>query len=127
MLPKWVLPIVCYYAIFGGVGYLFGQVFTGYYSLAATLAGAGGVIAASISWSSLHGTSLSTAPLRTVVVLSGGAALAGVALDAIEFYREPAVRGVDFSWHLKAPYIAALLFIAYGQRPLPMRWKRHDA
>ncbi len=109
MFRKVVLPIARVLAIwFGVAGALFGQLFFGDFSLGATLSGVGAVIAGAFSWGS------QPAPkLLLIVGSSCVAALAGVAMETVTYYRELDIPGNDFAWELRGPFVGALLLIGY--------------
>jgi hypothetical protein len=94
------------YVIFvAASGFLFGQIFTGFFSLPATLAGVCGIAAASLSKSPHR---------RTLVGGLCAASLVGVALDALHYYTQLAIPGNYYAWFLIGPYCLCLVFIAYA-------------
>jgi|RhiMethySRZTD1v2_1073278.scaffolds.fasta_scaffold310341_3 hypothetical protein len=95
------------YALVIGAAFLFGQAFTGYFSIAATLAGVSGVLACVLDW-------LLGDRARRVVTVASVAGLVGVATDAIHYYRELDIPGSYYAWFLVAPFVVALVFIGYS-------------
>lgn len=95
------------YVLVIGAAFLFGQAFTGYFSIAATLAGVSGVVACVLDW--LLGNRA-----RRIVTVASVAGLLGVATDAIHYYRELDIPGNCYAWFLVAPFVVALLFIGYS-------------
>jgi hypothetical protein len=109
MFRKYVLPIARVLAIWLGVaGALFGQLFFGDFSVGATLSGVGAAIAGALSWGSRR-----TPKLLLIVGISCVAALVGVAMETITYYRELDIPGNDFAWELRGPFVGALLLIGY--------------
>lgn len=109
MFRKYALPIACVLAIWlGAAGELGGQLFFADFSLGATLSGVGAVIAGVLGWRSNP-----SPKLLLLVGSSSLAALAGVAIETVTYYRELDISGNDFAWGLRAPFIAALLLIGY--------------
>jgi hypothetical protein len=104
---KTLLSITRAYVVFvGASGFLFGQLFFGQFSLAATLAGLSGVI------SGILGRRITTrARLLTSLVCAAG--LAGVAMDAFHYYSELHIPGNYYAWFLIGPFAAGLVFIGY--------------
>jgi hypothetical protein len=86
-------------------GFLLGQLFTGDFTLAATLAGVGGVLAGALA---------TARPLRRVVLLGCALALVGAALHIFDYYSVPQLPGNYYPWFLTGPFIAAALIIGYG-------------
>jgi hypothetical protein len=109
MFRKYALPIARVLAIWLGVaGELGGQVYFGDFSVDATLAGMGAALAGALSWRSQQ-----SPRLHLIVVTCCAAALAGVALEAMTYYRELDIPGNNFAWGLRGPFVAALLLIGY--------------
>ena len=102
-----VLNIARAYVFVIGAAFLFGQAFTGYFSIAATLAGVSGVLACVLDWSFGNRA-------RRIVTVASVAGLLGVAADAIHYYRELDIPGSYYAWFLVAPFVGALLFIGYS-------------
>jgi hypothetical protein len=94
--------VVCI-AVFG---FLFGELFSGDFSLGATAAGIGGILSGALSWSSNRDR-----PMRFVIVLSCVLATAGVGLNAYEFYEGRTSPGDYYAWFLIAPFLVGLLAI----------------
>lgn len=96
-------------AIFvGASGFLFGQLYFGTFSLAATIAGVSGVLAGALSWLADR-----NARLKRVVFVCCAAGLLGVAMDAYHYYTELHRPGNYYAWFLIGPYIATLLLIGW--------------
>jgi hypothetical protein len=88
-------------------GFLFGQVFNGVFSVAGTLAGAGGVLAAGLA------TFRARTLLRRVVIAGCALGLAGAALDVYDYYSTSHASGNYYAWFLTLPFAAGLVVIGY--------------
>ncbi len=102
-----------YVVFFGAAGFLFGQVFNGYFSFAGTLAGVSGILAAVLGGPRAP----RSAGLDHLVVPCCLAGCIGVALDAYHYYTVLDSPGNYYAWFLTGPYVGALLLIGYHARP----------
>lgn len=92
----------------GIIGYLFGQLFFGSFSLVATLTGLSGIFAATLwqrGWRLHRNIALGVAVLSMI-------ALGGFLFETYKYYRYLDSPGNDFAWELRAPYLAAVLWLA---------------
>lgn len=96
--------IVLFVAI---AGFLFGQLFNGVFSVAGTLAGVGGVLAAALA------PFRARTHLRRVVIAGCALGLAGAALDVYDYYSTSHVSGSYYAWFLTLPFAAGLAVIGY--------------
>jgi hypothetical protein len=97
------------YTIFMSVsGFLFGQIFNGTVSAAATIAGLSGILAVALSWRLDQ-----NAKLKRPVIACCIAGIAGIALDAVHYYTELDIPGNYYAWFLVGPLIACLVLIGY--------------
>lgn len=92
-----------------GVGFLFGQVFAGHFSVAASLAGCAGLACA------VGAVMLAAHPVATVswVRWAALAALVGVALDIASYYLYLAIPGNYYPWLLVLPYALCIAWVGY--------------
>ena len=105
-----LLNIARGYVIFmGASGFLFGQLFFGTFSFAASLAGVSGISAGVLSWRSIERQGV-----RPFVVLSCIAGVVGVALDALHYYSHLDAPGNYYAWFLNGPFVVALLLIRHS-------------
>lgn len=95
-----------YVVFFGASGFLFGQLFFGQFSCAATLAGASGVVGGLLG----QRTSAVARFLAMAVCVTG---IAGVAMDAFHYYSELNSPGNYYAWFFIGPFATALVFIGY--------------
>ena len=108
-----LLTIAGLYALFmAASGFLFGQLFFGRFSLSASIAGIGGVIAA-LSCLGVVGRGSRAASLAFWSAL---VALIGVAFDATNYYLYLNVPGNYYAWALIGPFCFALIVIAFFSR-----------
>jgi len=99
-------------------GFLFGQLFSGRFELAATLAGVFGLIAA------VPGPGKTNlVPTRAWVVLACSVlALVGVGLDAHDYYSREHSSGNYYAWFLIGPFcVAVALLGAHAMKSLLVR------
>lgn len=91
------------------VGFLFGQLFAGHFSLAATLAGGAGLATAA------GALQLAARPAGTAtwVALAAVLTLAGVTLDIGSYYLFENIPGNYYPWLLVAPYAAAVAWVGW--------------
>lgn len=103
--------ILCglFIAFQAGVGFLFGQLFAGHFSIAATITGIAGLACA------IGAFSLSASPNKSVPWVRWAAlfALLGVALDIFEYYMYLAIPGNYYPWFLVAPFVACIAWVGY--------------
>ncbi len=98
------------YVIFvAATGFLFGQVFAGHFSVAATLAGVAGL------WAGVRGlgakaNGAKASPPTLWICL---AAVAGVAMDAVEYYTKLNIPGNYYAWFMIGPFCGCLILIAF--------------
>jgi hypothetical protein len=106
-----LLPISCGYSLFVALsGFLFGQLFFGQFTFAATLAGVAGATSAVIGFKlSSHSNTL-----KVPVTVCACGAVVGVAMDAIHYYRDFAIPGNYYGWFMIGPFCLAQAFIAYA-------------
>jgi hypothetical protein len=95
-----------YAVLVGAVGFLFGQIFTGDFSLAALLAGVSGVASGLLGVPNTRVERGSAAVLCVV-------GMVGVAMDAFRYYRDLQIPGSYYPWLLIGPFALALFFIGY--------------
>ena len=95
------------YVVFcGASGFLFGQLFFGQFSWAATIAGVSGIVSGLLG----RRTAVAARFLTMAICATG---VAGVAMDAFRYYTELDIPGNSFGWFLIGPFTAALIFIGY--------------
>ncbi len=97
-----------YLIIMGAFGYLFGQLFFGDFTLAATMAGVFGVVAGVITVAS------NSATMGRLAFVSCVLAGVGFVIDAHTYYTKYDIPGNDFAWELRGPFVIALLVITYA-------------
>lgn len=92
------------------VGFLFGQLFAGYFSVAASLAGVAGLACA------VGAFVLAAAPHRPVawVRWASLATLVGVAMDVASYYMYMAIPGNYYPWLLVAPFAGCVAWVGYA-------------
>lgn len=103
--------IVCglFIAFQAGVGFLFGQLFAGHFSVAATLTGVAG-LASSVGAFILADKPGKAAPwIRWAPLLT----LVGIALDVANYYMYLAIPGNYYPWFLVAPFAACVAWVGY--------------
>lgn len=104
-----LITCALFIAFEAGVGFLFGQLFAGHFSISATLTGLAG-LASAYGALLLQARPEQTPPwLRWAVLLS----LVGVALDVTDYYLHLAIPGNYYPWMLVAPFIACLVWVGY--------------
>ena len=89
-------------------GFLFGQLFTGAFSIGASVAGTSGVLSASLGWLSDRGLT------RHIVVLCSALGAAATLVRAYNYYAAATVPGGYYAWFLEMPFLAGLLAIGYS-------------
>jgi hypothetical protein len=89
-------------------GFLFGQLFSGHFSVAATMAGVGGVFCAAFAFRMSRNASWASA----TVYWACAASLIGVVLDAANYYKHLATPGNDHAWHIIGPFAACTVAVA---------------
>lgn len=96
-------------AFIAASGFLFGQLYFGTFSWAASATGLFGLLAA------ILGGKFGTSSLKKayIVILSGAASTIGILFSAYNYYAHLDIPGNSFGWELKAPYIAFLIFIGW--------------
>lgn len=92
-----------------GVGFLFGQLFAGHFSFAATLTGLAGLASA------VGAFMLSARPGDAVAWVRWTAALTlvGTALDVASYYLYLDIPGNYYPWRLVAPFAACVAWVGY--------------
>lgn len=90
------------------VGFLFGQLFAGHFSVAASLAGGAGLVSAVAAFKLASSAGWAAGWARWSALL----ALLGVALDVLDYYLHLNIPGNYYPWLLAGPFIAALALIA---------------
>lgn len=90
-------------------GFLFGQVFSGHFSVAATLAGVGGMFCAAFALRMSRNPIWASASVYLVCVVT----LLGVALDAVNYYMHLATPGNYYAWTIIGPFAACIGALAY--------------
>lgn len=90
-------------------GFLFGQLFAGHFSVAATLTGVAGLA------SSLGAFMLAATPGQSIpwVRWSALLTLVGIALDIADYYMHLAIPGNYYPWFLVAPFAACAAWVGY--------------
>ncbi|MCJ7452644.1 MAG: hypothetical protein MUO39_09255 [Steroidobacteraceae bacterium] len=108
-----IVTIAALYALFiAASGFLFGQLFFGRFSLSASVAGIGGVIAG-LSCLGVFGRG---SRATSVAFWSALVALIGVAFDAADYYLHLDIPGNYYAWVLIGPFCFALVLIAFRSR-----------
>lgn len=105
-------------AFVAAAGFLFGQLFSGTFTLGASLAGFMGIAACALSLLS-EGKPL----LSGFLLVCCAASVAGVGLDVWRYYTELDSPGNYYAWFLVGPYLVALAVIAQAawvQRAKPL-------
>ena len=104
---KTLFNILRGYVIFvGGSGFLFGQLFFNNFSLAASLAGFGGVLAAILGWPATNRPGL-----NSLIVFCAIAGMIGVGMDAYHYYTKLNSSGNYYAWFMIGPYTLFLFVI----------------
>lgn len=108
---KIVLMVSAIYLIWMGLfGFLFGQAFMGDGSAAKTMAGVGGVVAATVY------LKCPDCPARSKIAVAA-CLIAGIGIyaDAAYYYRELDIPGNYYAWALIGPYALALSLVAASE------------
>ena len=107
------LRVICrFVCVLVGFGFLFGQIFNGFFGILYTIIGVFGmVVGIASSERRLHQITS-----QIIVLVCGGGALIGVAFNAIEYYAEFQYPGSYYSWTLIGPFIAAVLILMHQFR-----------
>jgi rifampin ADP-ribosylating transferase len=95
----------------GASGFLFGQLFFGQFSIAATIAGVGGVLAGALG-GTRQGRRLT---LEWFVFSCCVAGVVGVAFDAYDYYKHLNIPGNYYAWFMIGPFVVSLAVIAAMQ------------
>lgn len=119
-----ILTIACGIAVFvAGAGFLFGQAFSGIFSLTDSLAGVAGVLAGLLGW-----RQSANPRVKRFIAACCAVALIGVALDAFRYYSELQRAGNYYPWVLVGPFIASIVLIGYvALTPSPSASSRRGA
>lgn len=107
-MPALLRVAALFIGFVGAAGFLFGQLFSGHFSLGATLAGVGGILAAA---SALRMASQIRWASRVIYVVAV-VALAGVAMDVVHYYRDLAIPGNYYAWPIIGPFAACIAALA---------------
>lgn len=102
-------------AFVAGVGFLFGQVFTGFFSVAATLAGVAGLACAA----GAHWLAANPQAQMPWIVWAALLTFIGVAIDVIHYYMYLAISGNYYPWFLVGPFVLCVVWVgltAYKRR-----------
>jgi len=104
---KYLIDAARFYLVFiGASGFLFGQLFFGDFSIAATMAGVSGILAGALSW---LGFKMSRYPRLVTLCCTTG--LVGVGLDVYRYYSVDHVSGNSYAWFLIGPFAICLLLV----------------
>lgn len=90
------------------VGFLFGQLFAGHLSVAASLTGCAGLVSALIAFKLASSERWTAGWARWTPLL----ALLGVALDVADYYLHLNIPGNYYPWFLVGPFVGALVLVA---------------
>jgi hypothetical protein len=101
-------------------GFLLGQLFFGMFSVSATLAGCGGLVAAV----GAAGMAVGAAWAPRWAFWPAAGALLGVVLDVAQYHLYAAIPGNYYGWMMIGPFAASAAFVAWVARrrlaqPLP--------
>lgn len=103
--------ILCglFIAFQAGVGFLFGQLFAGHFSVAATLTGAAGLAC------SAGAVLLTARPKQSIPWVRWAAllTLVGTVLDVADYYMYLAIPGNYYPWFLVAPFAVSVAWVGY--------------
>jgi len=108
------LLIICQvYVIFvASSGFLFGQFFFGNFDVPSTVAGIFGILAGSFGLGWIR-QNISVAR-KCLLIFFCAAGIAGVFMDAYDYYVNHHFPGNDYDWFLIGPFCLALAVIAYS-------------
>jgi len=94
-------------------GFLFSQLYFGTFSLASTVAGVAGLMAALVGSRSFAQTRAG----GVVVVMCAVLGVFGVLFSAYEYYTRFTIPGNNFGWFLVGPFLVGLAVIAFSAMP----------
>lgn len=107
---SWFAGIARKFVLFlAAAGFLFGQIFTGSFSIGGTMAGIGGLVAGILVGSS-------SAQARRAALAGSVIGLAGAALHVMEYYATANVPGNYYPWFLTLPFAAGLVVLGARSR-----------
>lgn len=92
-----------------GVGFLFGQLFAGHFSVAATLTGVAGLASSAGAFLLAARPNQSIPWVRWATLLT----LVGVTLDVFSYYRYLANPSNYYAWFLVAPFAVCVAWVGY--------------
>lgn len=114
LLPIALIVARAYVLLIALAGEIFGQMFFGNFSLAATITGVSGIFAGALGGLQCRANST----MGKFVMFCCLAALGGTSAQAIHYHMELNIPGNNFGWELRAPFILSLLLIGYIALPL---------
>lgn len=92
-----------------GAGFLFGQLFAGHFSVAATLTGVAGLASSAGAFLLAARPNQSVRWVRWAALIT----LLGVTLDIVSYYMYLAIPGNYYPWFLVAPFAVCVAWVGY--------------